>query len=150
MEKALRVYNVLMADDDAEDCLLVRDAMQEACQPCRLHYVRDGEELFDFLRREGEYADPRVAPRPDLILLDLKMPRMDGRDVLRRLRTDPQFRRIPVVVLTTSTAEEDVHFAYDLGVCSYIAKPVTFRALVDIMKVIGGYWFGLVRLPADR
>ena len=104
-----------MADDDGEDCLLVRDALRETGRPCDLRFVRDGEELFDYLRHEGEYEDGRDAPWPDLILLDLKMPRKDGRETLRELKSDPHWRRIPVVALTTSTAGDDVEFCYDVG-----------------------------------
>lgn len=136
-----------MADDDAEDCLLVRDALQQTGHAVELRFVRDGDELFDYLSRQGEYAGARAAPRPDLILLDLKMPRMDGGAVLRRLKSHNRFRRIPVIALTTSTARSDIGFSYDAGVNSYLTKPVTFRALVDMMDRLVGYWLDLVELP---
>jgi CheY-like chemotaxis protein len=136
-----------MADDDAEDCLLVRDALRETGRPCDLRFVRDGEELFDYLRHTGEYEEVPSSPPPDLILLDLKMPRKDGRETLRELKSDPRFRRIPVVALTTSTAGDDVEFSYDVGANSYIAKPASFREWMRILDVFGKYWFDVVELP---
>lgn len=136
-----------MVDDDAEDCLLVRDALQEVGLPHDLRFVRDGEEMLDYLHRREEFVDERHAPTPDLILLDLKMPRMDGREVLRALKFSGMFRRIPVVALTTSTAEDDIDAAYDLGVNSYVTKPVTFHGWVDIMRLLTRYWFEVVELP---
>jgi CheY-like chemotaxis protein len=138
---------IVMADDDAEDCFLVRDALRESGRDCDLRFVRNGEELFDYLRREGEYASPKAAPAPDLILLDLKMPCKDGRETLRELKTDPRFRRIPVIALTTSTAEDDVDFSYDVGVNSYITKPSSFREWIEILSTISKYWFEVVELP---
>jgi len=147
MARPSRSYTILMADDDADDCLLVRDALAATRHDYRLRFVRDGEELSDYLFRRGSYADGKDAPRPDLILLDLKMPKKDGREVLRELKAHPRFRRIPIVALTTSTAEDDVSYSYDVGVNSYLTKPVTFRALVDMMDTLGKYWFELVELP---
>jgi CheY-like chemotaxis protein len=137
---------ILMADDDAEDCQLVLDALREAGQPHEVRFVRDGEELFDYLRRRGEYENGQV-PRPDLILLDYKMPRKDGREALSELKADPLLRRIPVVMLTTSTAQEDIGSTYDTGVNSYITKPVTFREWVETIELLSRYWFELVELP---
>jgi CheY-like chemotaxis protein len=138
---------ILMADDDAEDCLLVRDAMGEAGWRCDLRFVRDGEELFDYLRQTGEFAGSQAGPRPDLILMDLRMPRKDGREALRELKADPHFRQIPVVALTTSTASDDVAYCYDAGVNAYITKPATFRALVEVLRALGKYWLEVVELP---
>ena len=138
---------ILMADDDAEDCLLVRDALRETGRPCDLYFVRDGEELFDYLRHTGEYVDARSAPRPDLILLDLRMPRKDGRETLRELKTDPRLRHIPVVALTTSTAGDDVEFSYDVGVNAYVTKPTSFSEWIKIIDIFGKYWFEVVELP---
>ena len=112
MSNSTQRRTILMADDDAEDCLLVRDALLETGRPCDLRFVRDGEELFDYLRHEGEYVDGRDSPWPDLILMDLKMPRKDGRETIRDLKTDPRYRQIPVVALTTSSASDDVEFSY--------------------------------------
>jgi CheY-like chemotaxis protein len=124
---------------------------QEALEECRLandlRFVKDGEQLMDYLFRRGDYADPDSAPRPGLILLDLNMPRKDGREALREIKAEAEFRQIPVVVLTTSKAEEDVYRSYDLGASSYITKPVTFDSLVEVMKALGRYWFEIVELP---
>jgi CheY-like chemotaxis protein len=139
---------ILMADDDAEDCQLVRDALNETGQTHDLRFVRDGEELFDYLRHCGEYENGSQSPRPDLILLDFKMPRKDGRETLRDIKADPQLRRIPVVVLTTSTVEEDIAFSYDMGVNSFITKPTTFRRWVEIVEILSKYWFEIVELPS--
>jgi CheY-like chemotaxis protein len=147
MPKSTQRRTILMADDDAEDCLLVRDALLQTGRPCDLHFVRDGEELFDYLRQSGEYVEGRNSPWPDLILIDLKMPRKDGRETVRDLKADPRFRRIPVVALTTSSARDDVNFSYAVGVNSYITKPATFRELVEILDALGKYWFEVVELP---
>jgi CheY-like chemotaxis protein len=147
MDKTSQRKIILMADDDAEDCVLVRDALRETGRPCEIHFVRHGEELFDYLRHEGEYVEGRNAPKPDLILLDLKMPRKDGRETLRDLKNDPQWRCIPVVVLTTSTASDDVNFCYHAGTNAYITKPSSFRKLVAILESVSRYWFDVVQLP---
>jgi CheY-like chemotaxis protein len=147
MPKATQRRTILMADDDAEDCILVRDAFLEAGWPCDFHFVRDGEELLDYLRQDGEYVDGRNAPWPDLILLDLKMPRKDGRETIRDLKADPRLRRIPVIALTTSSAGNDVDFSYGVGANSYVTKPTTFRDLVEILDIVGRYWFQVVELP---
>lgn len=141
---------ILVADDDQEDCMLIRDAWHENRIANHLHFVSDGEELLDYLRDQGDYTDPATAPRPGLILLDLNMPRMDGREALAQLKSDPDLRQIPVVILTTSQAEEDIFRSYDLGVNSYITKPVTFAALVEVIKTLGLYWFRIVELPPHR
>lgn len=139
---------ILMADDDPDDRLLAEDALREARVVNQLQCVGDGEELLAYLRREGEWTRLRGTPLPALILLDLNMPRKDGREALRELKQDPQLRTIPVVILTTSKAEEDVLRTYDLGASSYISKPVTFQGLVQVMRTLGHYWLELVRLPA--
>lgn len=138
---------ILLADDDADDRLLTRDALSESRLANDLRCVKDGEELMHYLRREGQYSEADSAPRPGLILLDLNMPRMDGREALREIKSDPNLRHIPVVVLTTSKAEEDIYRTYDLGVNSFITKPVTFDGLVNIMRGLGRYWFEIVELP---
>jgi CheY-like chemotaxis protein len=139
---------ILMADDDAEDCLLVRDALRETDRPYELRFVHDGEELFDYLRREGEFAEDSSVSCPDLILLDLKMSRKDGRETLQELKADPRWRRIPVVALTTSTARDDVEFCYDAGANAYITKPASFRELVEILDILGKFWFETAELPS--
>lgn len=125
--------------------MLAREALAESRLANYLHLVRDGEELMDYLYRRGKYSDQ--APRPGLILLDLNMPRKDGREALREIKADPELRQIPIVVLTTSKAEEDIYRSYDLGANSFITKPVTFSALVEVMRTIGKYWFEMVELP---
>ena len=115
-----------------------------------LHCVEDGVELLEYLRREGKFADPATSPRPSLILLDLNMPRMDGREALQHIKADPNLRSIPVVILTTSKEEEDMIRGYDLGAASYITKPVNFEGLVDLMRAIGRYWIEFVELPHNK
>jgi CheY-like chemotaxis protein len=149
MCKSLQRRTILMADDDVDDCLLMRDALSETGRACDLRFVRDGEELFDYLRHEGEYVDGRDSPWPDLILLDLKMPRKDGRDTIRDLKTDPRFRRIPIIALTTSSASDDVEASYNLGVNCFIAKPTTFRDLVNLVDTLGKFWLDMVELPPE-
>jgi CheY-like chemotaxis protein len=139
-----------MADDDPDDRLLTSDALTEARLINDVRFVENGEELLDYLRRVGKFAPPADTPRPGLILLDLNMPRKDGRAVLAELKHDADLRTIPVVVLTTSKDDEDVYRSYDLGVNSYIVKPVTFEALVDILQTLEKYWFEIVELPPDR
>ena len=141
---------ILMADDDADDRQLTREALEDARLINDIRFVENGEELLDFLRRQGKYAPPAEAPRPGLILLDLNMPRKDGRTVLKEIKQDPDLRTIPVVVLTTSKSDEDIDRSYDLGVNSYIVKPVTFEALVDILQTLEKYWFEIVELPPQQ
>jgi CheY-like chemotaxis protein len=138
---------ILMADDDADDRQLTREALEDARLINDIRFVENGEELLEYLRRQGRYSPPAEAPRPGLILLDLNMPRKDGRTVLKEIKQDPDLRRIPVVVLTTSKSDEDVYRSYDLGVNSYIVKPVTFDALVDVLQTLEKYWFEIVELP---
>ncbi len=138
---------ILMAEDDADDRLLVKEALEESRVLNELRFVEDGEELLEYLRRQGRYAGEGQAPRPGLVLLDLNMPRKDGREALREIKADPSLRRIPVVVMTTSKAEEDIFRSYDSGASSYITKPVTFERLVDLMKALGQYWIEFVELP---
>lgn len=147
MSTEARPSIILMADDDADDRVLARDALQESRVINELHFVEDGEELMDYLLHRKRYADPASAPRPSLILLDLNMPRKDGREALQEIKSHPELRRIPVVILTTSKAGEDVYRSYDLGANSFITKPVTFNGLVHLMKSIGCYWIEFVELP---
>jgi CheY-like chemotaxis protein len=144
-----RPITILMADDDPDDRLFAKEALQESRLANGLHFVEDGEELMDYLSQRGAYAGPAAAPPPGLILLDLNMPRKDGREALEEIKADPDLRRIPVVVLTTSKAEEDILRSYDLGASSFIIKPVTFESLVDVMKTLARYWFEIVELPPD-
>lgn len=145
-----RPITILMADDDEDDRELARDALQDARLANDMRFAVDGQDLMDYLRREGPYADATVdAPRPGIILLDLNMPKKDGREALAEIKGDPALRRIPVVVLTTSKDEADVLRTYDLGVSSFITKPVTFGGLVEVMRTWSRYWFELVELPSD-
>jgi CheY-like chemotaxis protein len=139
-----------MAEDDEDDCLLAREALVESRLANDLRFVKDGEELMDYLHRRGKYSRVSDAPRPGLILLDLNMPKKDGREALKEIKSDPNLRQIPVVVLTTSKAEEDIYRIYDLGANSFITKPVTFSSLVEVMKTLGKYWFEIVELPLER
>jgi CheY-like chemotaxis protein len=150
MNDAKKTKVVLMAEDDSDDRLLVKDAMAECGWDGDLRFVEDGEELLDYLRHCGKYGPPATAPRPGLVLLDLNMPRKDGREALREMKADADLRRIPVVVLTTSKAGTDIGRMYDMGANSFIAKPVQFEALVNVMRVLGQYWFNTVELPAPR
>ena len=147
MNEKARPIVILMAEDDPDDRLLTQDALTESRLTNGLHFVEDGVELLDYLYKRGKYANPNRPPRPDLILLDLNMPRKDGREALEVIKADPDLRRIPVVVLTTSKAEEDILASYNLGVSGFITKPVTFSPLIEIMRIIGEYWFTIVKLP---
>jgi CheY-like chemotaxis protein len=141
---------ILMADDDADDRLLAKDALTECRLANDLYFVENGEELLDYLRHRGKYAQLAGRARPGLILLDLNMPRKDGREALREIKADPELRKIPVVVLTTSKADTDIASIYALGANSFISKPVSFDALVEVMKVLGRYWFEIVELPDKK
>ena len=147
MNPSEEMVEILMADDDPDDRLLAERALHEYRLKNGIRFVGDGEELMDYLHRRGKYAAPGAAPTPGLILLDLNMPRKDGREALAEIKRDPVLHKIPVVVLTTSQAEEDIVRAYDLGVNSYITKPVTFQGLAEIMKTLSIYWFEIVKLP---
>ena len=137
---------ILMADDDEDDRLMTKEALEEArLLTDEIRFVEDGEELMDYLYHRDKYIND--SPRPGFILLDLNMPRKDGREALKEIKADPHLRQIPIVVLTTSKAEEDILRTYDLGVNSFITKPVSFESLVDIMKTLKKYWFEIVELP---
>jgi CheY-like chemotaxis protein len=141
---------VLLAEDDPGDQELTRRALQEDVLRTTLYVVSDGEEAMDFLLRRGDYDDPAAAPRPDLLLLDLNMPKLDGRQVLQQIRKDEGLRRLPVVVLTTSKQEEDIIRSYDVGCNSFITKPVDIGAFMRTVREMGSYWFELVTLPTPR
>ncbi len=138
---------ILMADDDRADRMMAEEAMEEAKLANDLRFVVDGQELMDYLRRQGNYEDPSTSPRPGLILLDLNMPKKDGRKALEEIKADENLKRIPVVVLTTSKAEEDILRSYNMGSNSFITKPVSFEGLVEVMRGLSNYWFELVKLP---
>jgi CheY-like chemotaxis protein len=149
MSKEGKMITILLADDDPDDRQLTRDAFAQNRLANELHTVEDGEELMDYLHRRGKHENLKNKALPGLILLDLNMPRKDGREALKEIKADPILRRIPIVVLTTSKAEEDILRSYDLGVNSYVTKPVTFKSLVELIKVLGQYWFEVVELPND-
>lgn len=129
--------------------MLAREALEESRLANHIKFVEDGEDLLDYLLHRGRWTDPEDAPRPGIILLDLNMPRKDGREALREIKAHPDLRRIPVIVLTTSNAEEDIFRTYDLGVSSFIVKPVTFDSLVNIMRVLGTYWLEIVDIAGE-
>ena len=138
---------ILMAEDDEDDRLLAQDAFMESKLSNPLFFVHDGEELLDYLYHSGRYVSKEQFPLPGLILLDLNMPRKDGREALREIKSDANLQRIPIIVLTTSKEEEDVLRSYSLGVSSFITKPVTFEQLVEVIQCIGQYWFEIVSMP---
>lgn len=140
---------ILMADDDEDDILLTKKALEKGKLLNPLHTVQDGEELLEYLLHRGAYTDNKGAPRPGLILLDLNMPKKDGREALREIKSHDELKDIPIVVFTTSKAEEDIYRSYKLGVNSFITKPVTLDSLIDVMQTLGKYWFEIVTLPTD-
>jgi two-component system response regulator len=146
-DRTTRPITILMADDDAEDRQMAKEAFEAAHLANELRFVEDGVELMDYLYRRGKYGDPARSPRPGLLLLDLNMPRKDGREALQEIKKDPRFRRLRVVILTTSKAESDIVSTYDLSAASYITKPVTFEGLVEIVRTLGKYWLEIVELP---
>lgn len=140
---------ILLAEDDPDDCYLIGEALSESNVPHKLFTVKNGEELMDYLYNRNEYKDTDKWPRPGLILLDLNMPLKNGIAALEDIKNDPGLKRIPIVVLTTSQSEEDVIQTYEMGISSFITKPMTFTALVDAMRSLGEYWDKLVKLPPE-
>lgn len=149
MSRPTKPITILMADDDPDDRMMTQEAFDESRLANDLRFVENGVELMDYLHRRGKFADPADSPRPGLILLDLNMPKKDGREALQEIKADPKLRNIRVVVMTTSKAEEDILRTYDLGAASYVTKPVTFTALVDVIQTLGKYWLEIVELPQD-
>lgn len=145
--KTLKKIVIVVADDDEDDRMMTSEAFQESKLLNDIHFVEDGVELMDYLNRKGKYSDPQMSPRPGLILLDLNMPRMDGREALRMIKTDENLRSIPVTVFTTSKADEDIVRSYNLGVNCFITKPISFSGLVNVIQQIGSFWLELVELP---
>lgn len=138
---------ILLAEDDADDRMLAIRALKQRRTAIDVRTVADGEELMDYLNRRGAYAAEGEAPRPRLVLLDLNMPRKSGREALQEIKADPDLRRIPIVVLTTSDAPTDIEQSYDVGVNAYITKPPTFTGLVEAMDALDRFWLDYVRLP---
>jgi CheY-like chemotaxis protein len=141
---------ILLADDDEDDRLLTADALRAAKVVNAMRTVNDGEELMDYLYHRGKYAPPGSSPRPGLVLLDLNMPKKDGREALREMKADPALRSIPVVILTTSRTENEIQRIYDLGANSFVVKPVTFEGFVHAMQVATEYWLQIVELPKEK
>lgn len=150
MSEKSKTTVILMAEDDADDRLLVKDALSECASEADLRFVENGEELLDYLAHRGKYGANDHAPRPRLIILDLNMPRKDGREALREIKSNEALRSIPVVVLTTSGADTDIDAIYQLGANSFICKPVQFDQLVNLMRLLGQYWFNTVQLPESK
>jgi len=148
-ENNAKPITILMADDDEDDRMMTREAFDESRLLNDLRFVEDGVELMDYLQRRGKYSDPAMSPRPGLILLDLNMPRKDGREALKEIKADPKLKSIRIVILTTSKAEEDIYRTYDLSAASYITKPVTFSGMAEVIKVLGKYWLEIVELPGE-
>jgi two-component system response regulator len=146
----LRSMNILIADDDPDDRLMIREALNQSIASSQVFGVEDGEDLLDFLYNRGQYTKNDAKQMPDLILLDLNMPKKNGLEALKDIKADPMLRHIPIVILTTSKEEEDIYRTYDLGVNSFITKPVTYESLVNTMKILGKYWFEVVQLPPER
>lgn len=138
---------ILLAEDDPDDSYLIGEALDESNLKHKLYIVENGEELLDYLYNRGKYTDREEWPRPGLILLDLNMPRKDGREALGEIKSDPDLRRIPIVALTTSQAEEDIVSTYNWGISGYITKPMDFTALLEVMRSLGRYWLEVVKLP---
>jgi len=138
---------ILLVEDDPDDQDLTKRALKGSKLRNTLCIVDNGEHALDYLFRRGEFADPKTSPRPDLILLDLNLPKLDGRAVLKRIKESPELRRIPVVILSTSSQEEDILRSYDLGVNSYITKPVRMEGFIKVIRDLERYWFELVVLP---
>lgn len=147
MQENGKQFRILYADDDEDDRMLVEEALKETPMQNNIQFVEDGEELLDFLNNRGQFEDTEKYPKPGLILLDLNMPRMDGREALAEIKADPDLRSIPIIVLTTSHGEDDIQETYNLGVNSYITKPVAYDSLVKIVKTVTKYWFYTVKLP---
>jgi len=150
MDLKAKSIHIVIAEDDEEDRMLTREAMIESRVKNTVHFVEDGEYLMDYLHNKGDFSDKSKYPAPGLILLDLNMPRKDGREALKEIKSNEHLKRIPVVILTTSKAEEDIIRTYDLGVNSFITKPVTFEGMINVMKTLGTYWLDIVELPANN
>lgn len=144
----MKLKTVLMAEDDEDDRMLLRKAFSHRFEKSILHCVEDGVELMKYLRKDAPYNDESKYPRPQLVLLDLNMPKKDGRQVLREIKNDKELCKIPVIVLTTSRQQDDIENAYRLGSNSYITKPSSFEGLIDIARELENYWFKTVELPA--
>jgi CheY-like chemotaxis protein len=150
VEQRTKKTVLLMADDDEDDCLLMREAVREVFQSDHFHCVGDGQELMDYLFRRGIYTDHETYPLPDLILLDLNMPRKDGLQALEEIKEHPLLKAIPILIFSTSKEQKEIDLCYSLGANSYITKPVSFESLVKVVRCLSDYWFGIVGLPLSE
>lgn len=148
--KPSKSIEILIADDDAEDRMIILDTLKESRLKNTIQYVENGEELMLYLQNDGKYSDKKKYPTPGIILLDLNMPKKDGREALKEIKADKNLKSIPIIILTTSKAEEDILKTYDLGVNSFITKPVTFSAMVEVMNTLKKYWLEIVELPGEH
>lgn len=148
-EAPQRSATILLIEDDPSDRKLIRRFFENSSLRNEIQHVRDGEEALDYLYRQGDYVEPEEAPWPDLVLLDLNLPRVDGREVLETMKEDPDLRSLPVVVLTTSEEEEDIHRSYNLGASSYIVKPMDMDQFAKVVDALENYWFDIVVLPDE-
>lgn len=149
MNRSSYPIRIVVADDDADDRMMIKDAFEEAKLGNPVDFVKDGVELMEYLNRQGDYKNLTNQPYPGFILLDLNMPRKDGRTALKEIKESADLHRIPIIILTTSKAEEDIIKTYNLGVNSFICKPVSFDGLVEIVKTVGRYWIEIVALPPE-
>lgn len=145
----IKTFTILMANDSEDVCFLVQEAVREVPLAIAFYCVENGEKLLDYLYRRDRYGDPKNSPCPNLILLDLNMPKLDGREALAMIKSDPNFRHIPIVILTTSQQDGDILHCYRLGANSFIVKPITFEALVEVMNTLCRYWFEIISLPPE-
>jgi CheY-like chemotaxis protein len=145
----VRQLTVLLVEDNPRDVRLTQRAFAQVSLPHDLRVVRDGDEALAYLHREGVYQEPQTSPRPDVVLLDLKLPRMSGHELLQHLKQDQRFRQIPIIVLTTSGRPDDVRLAYEAGANAYLLKPVEFARFTEVMGHLGKFWLELVELPPE-
>jgi len=138
---------LLIADDDEEDRLLIKDAFEESKFPAKIVFGEDGEEVINYLNNTGRFADKKKFPIPSIIILDLNMPKKDGRETLQEIKSNPNLRSIPIIILTTSNSEKDIALSYSLGANTYICKPSTYTSLIDIVKTLSNYWYSISKLP---
>jgi CheY-like chemotaxis protein len=150
VERRRKKTVLLMADDDDDDCLLMEDAVREVFKSESFHCLPDGQELMDYLLRRGIYTDDEKFPPPDLILLDLNMPRKNGFETLKEIKEHPELRAIPILIFSTSKEQEQIELCYKLGANSYITKPMSFEDLVKTVKCVADYWFGITELPLSE
>jgi CheY-like chemotaxis protein len=147
MDQKLKPFSILIAEDDEDDYLLTLEALKEAGVSNEVHWVKDGNEIMEYLSSKLNGNNGSTGQLPSVILLDLNMPKKDGREALEEIKSNPNFRKIPVIVMTTSSADSDITKSYDLGVNSFIQKPDRFHELVEIVQVVFNYWLNTVKLP---